>query len=77
MSENRKTFYRRVWNAVAAIPPGTVASYGQIAELAGYKRGARYVGRALGAAPDRNTLPWHRVVSAQGKISIPSSSEIN
>ena len=70
---NRKSFYQRVWNTVAAIPPGMVASYGQVAELSGYSRGARYVSRALGAAPDRNTLPWHRVVNAQGKISIPKS----
>jgi methylated-DNA-protein-cysteine methyltransferase-like protein len=65
-------FYRRIWNAVAAIPPGRVASYGQIAELAGNSRGARTVGRALRLAPVGSDLPWHRVLSVQGRISIPA-----
>ena len=56
---------------VAAIPAGRVASYGQIAELAGYKNGARLVGRALRLAPDGIDLPWHRVLNARGRISIP------
>ena len=66
--------YPRIWNVVRAIPYGRVASYGQIAELAGIGRGARMVGWALGQAPDRATLPWHRVMNAQGKISIPKGS---
>jgi len=66
--------YPRIWNVVAAIPSGCVASYGQVAELAGLGRGARMVGWALGQAPDRATLTWHRVLNAQGKISIPEGS---
>jgi len=66
--------YPRIWNVVAAIPHGHVASYGQVAELAGIGRGARMVGWALGQAPDRSALPWHRVLNAQGKISIPKGS---
>jgi len=66
--------YPRIWNVVAAIPRGRVASYGQVAELAGIGRGARMVGWALGQAPDRAALPWHRVLNAQGKISIPAGS---
>jgi methylated-DNA-protein-cysteine methyltransferase-like protein len=66
--------YPKIWNVVAAIPPGRVASYGQVAELAGIGRGARLVGWALGKAPDRAALPWHRVLNAQGKISIPAGS---
>jgi len=66
--------YPRIWNVVAAIPYGRVASYGQVAELAGIGRGARMIGWALGQAPDRAALPWHRVLNAQGKISIPKSS---
>jgi methylated-DNA-protein-cysteine methyltransferase-like protein len=71
VNDNSNNFYRRVGNTVAAIPPGRVASYGQIAELAGHRRGARLIGRALGRAPNRAELPWHRVLNAQGKISIP------
>lgn len=66
--------YPRIWKVVAAIPRGRVASYGQVAELAGIGRGARMVGWALGQAPDRGALPWHRVLNAQGKISIPAGS---
>jgi methylated-DNA-protein-cysteine methyltransferase-like protein len=67
-------FYRRIWNTVAAIPCGRVASYGQVAELAGHARGARLVGRALHHAPRGIDLPWHRVLNAQGRISIPQTS---
>ena len=66
--------YRRIWNQVAIIPPGKVASYGQIAQLAGIPRGARMVGRALGRAPAELKLPWHRVLNAQGKIALPPDS---
>lgn len=74
MSADRDKFFHRIWNVVAAIPRGRVASYGQVAELAGFRRGARMVGWALGQAPDRAALPWHRVLNAQGKISIPAGS---
>ncbi len=71
VNSNRKGYYRRIWNTVAAIPAGRVASYGQVAELAGHARGARFVSRALRAAPADINLPWHRVLSARGRISIP------
>ena len=71
LNANSKDNYRRIWAAVASIPPGRVASYGQIAELAGQSRGARLVGHALRAAPRDADLPWHRVLNAQGRISIP------
>jgi|ETNmetMinimDraft_28_1059901.scaffolds.fasta_scaffold481367_1 methylated-DNA-protein-cysteine methyltransferase-like protein len=66
--------YRRIWNQVSIIPPGKVASYGQIAQLAGIPRGARMVGRALGRAPAELKLPWHRVLNAQGRIALPAGS---
>ncbi len=47
-----------------------MATYGQIAELAGLPRQARQVGYALHALPEKTTVPWHRVVNAQGKISL-------
>jgi methylated-DNA-protein-cysteine methyltransferase-like protein len=73
LDRQRKNFCRQVWNTVAAIPPGHVASYGQIAKLAGFANGARLVGWALRSAPADIDLPWHRVVNAQGKISIPTT----
>jgi methylated-DNA-protein-cysteine methyltransferase-like protein len=73
LDKQRKNFCRQVWNTVAAIPPGRVASYGQIAKLAGFANGARLVGWALRSAPADVDLPWHRVVNAQGKISIPAA----
>ncbi|MGI9343413.1 MAG: MGMT family protein [Gammaproteobacteria bacterium] len=74
MAAKKNNTYPRIWNVVAAIPHGQVASYGQVAKLAGLGRGARMVGWALGQAPDRAKLPWHRVLNAQGSISIPKGS---
>jgi methylated-DNA-protein-cysteine methyltransferase-like protein len=67
--------YKKIWRQVAMIPEGQVASYGQIARLAGLpRRAARMIGRAMGAAPVEMALPWHRVVNAQGKIAIPAGT---
>jgi len=65
---------RRIWRAVAGIPPGRIASYGQVAELAGIPRGARQVGRALRLAPDELELPWFRVVRAGGTLAFERGS---
>ena len=64
-------FRGRVYLLVGAIPAGRVATYGQIAALAGHPRRARHVGNALAVpAPPRDPdLPWHRVINAQGRIS--------
>jgi methylated-DNA-protein-cysteine methyltransferase-like protein len=59
----------RIWQVVAMIPEGRVASYGQIAALAGMPRHARLVGRTLRELPTGSKLPWHRVVNASLKIS--------
>jgi methylated-DNA-protein-cysteine methyltransferase-like protein len=66
------TSYQLIYATVRNIPKGRVATYGQVAELAGLPRQARLVGYALHALPARNTVPWHRVVNAQGKISLRS-----
>ncbi len=58
-----------VFQIIRQIPAGKVASYGQIAKLAGFPRHARHIGRLLANAPQAEKLPWHRVVNAQGKIS--------
>ncbi len=54
---------------VAAIPRGRVATYGEVAELAGMPRHARLVGRTLANLPTGSRLPWHRVVNASLRIS--------
>lgn len=64
-----------IWQLIAAIPHGKVATYGQIAKLAGYPGHARYVGYTLRKLPKDTKLPWHRVVNAQGKISFPFASD--
>lgn len=69
--------YRAIWRAVASIPPGKVATYGQIARLAGVGGQARMVGYALHAAPDGLELPWHRVINGQGRISLSDSQGLH
>ncbi len=73
MTTDRKHL-ERIWNAVAAIPRGQVASYGEVARRAGLPRRARLVGHALKAAPSSLKLPWHRVLNARGAISLPAGS---
>ena len=60
----------RVWQVVAAIPPGTVSTYGWVAALAGVPRGARFVGTVLRDLPAGSRLPWHRVLNASGRLSV-------
>jgi methylated-DNA-protein-cysteine methyltransferase-like protein len=67
--------FERIWRVVARIPRGRVATYGQIARMAGLLNGARTVGWALRALPDKHRIagrpvPWHRVINAQGTISL-------
>src|SRR5689334_2412515 len=62
--------YPKIYAVVARIPRGRVATYGQVAALAGLPRQARLVGYALHALPADSDLPWHRVVNAAGKISL-------
>ena len=64
--------YPKIYAAVSRIPKGRVATYGQIASLAGLPRQARLVGYAMHALPADSDVPWHRVVNAAGKISIRS-----
>ena len=64
----------RIWQVVALIPPGRVATYGQVAELAGLPRGARLVGNVLSKLPAGSRLPWHRVMNARGELSFPRNS---
>ena len=70
-----RSFDERVWQAVAQIPPGRLATYGQIAELIGAYGCARQVGWALRRLPLPSQVPWHRVVNAKGCISLSLSRE--
>lgn len=60
---------QRMIKTIRRIPRGRVATYGQIAALAGRPRNARQVGTILKSLPDDSNVPWHRVVNAQGRIS--------
>ncbi|GLP96185.1 MGMT family protein [Paraferrimonas sedimenticola] len=68
------TSNERIQLVTRLIPAGCVASYGQIADLAGLPNAARQVSKALKADKDPETLPWHRVINAQGRISFPKDS---
>jgi methylated-DNA-protein-cysteine methyltransferase-like protein len=61
--------YQLIYSVVRQIPRGRVATYGQVASLAGLAGHARQVGYALNALPDGTVVPWHRVVNAAGRIS--------
>lgn len=60
---------KRIYEAVKRIPKGRVATYGQVAEMAGDKKMARAVGNALHKNPDPSEIPCHRVVNAKGELS--------
>lgn len=65
---------QKILSAIKAIPKGRVASYGQIATVAGYARGHRQVAKALRehSAPD---IPWYRVIRADGRCGMPEGSK--
>jgi methylated-DNA-protein-cysteine methyltransferase related protein len=67
------TFAARVAAAVRSVPAGRVASYGGVAAAAGRPAAARAVGRALARLPDGSDVPWWRVVSWRGEITMPRS----
>ena len=62
--------YARIYAVVRRIPRGRVATYGQVAALAGLPHAPRVAGYALHALPEGSPLPWHRVVAAGGKLSL-------
>ncbi len=64
-------FRRRVYEVVRRIPAGRVTTYGDVATMVGSPRVARQVGWALAAlGPEDDDVPWHRVINAQGRITI-------
>jgi methylated-DNA-protein-cysteine methyltransferase-like protein len=68
LSTTTSSFEREVIRTIERLRPGEVASYGEIAEEAGYPRAARAVGTVLARIPD---LPWWRVVRADGRLAAP------
>lgn len=66
--ENTGVFFK-IYEVVRQIPFGQVATYGQVAELAGNRRWARVVGYALHANPDPDNIPCYRVVNRNGEVS--------
>ena len=71
---DRENRMQRIRDTICDIPPGCVASYGQIAEIAGIPRGARQVGYTLRHLPKGHSVPWHRVVQAAGTIAFERGS---
>ena len=81
---NAKSFYETVWDIILQIPAGKVSSYGQIASmipaddtvepLQMRSLAPRWVGTALRKTPRGRSIPWHRVINSQGRISFPPGS---
>jgi len=63
-----------IYTALRSVPAGKVVTYGQLATMAGLPGAARLAGTVLCQLPENTDLPWHRVVNAQGKISMAENS---
>jgi len=72
MSRFRDKFDHQVWQVVAAIPPGRVMGYGEVARAAGFPRYSRMVSAALGRSPE--PLPWFRVVRSNRTLAFEVGS---
>jgi methylated-DNA-protein-cysteine methyltransferase-like protein len=68
-SDVRAGTYSRIYRIVRRIPRGRVATYGQIARLAGLSNNARQVGYALHALAEESRVPWQRVINHRGEVS--------
>ena len=69
-SDGKSSSFACVQKVVQEIPPGRVASYAQVARMADQPGAARTVAWALRAVPEERSIPWHRVVNSQRKISL-------
>ena len=67
--------FEKIYDIIERIPVGKVATYGQIAALAGNPRAARTVGWALGSLKGSRKLPWHRVINSHGSSSFPDEAK--
>lgn len=75
MPDTKTAFSKNVMTLIKKIPKGSVATYGQIAKLAGKPQGSRGVAWILNSSSKAHDLPWFRVINSQGKISFPVMSE--
>ena len=69
------TLQQAIVQILKQVPRGKVATYGQIARLAGFPRAARQVAWVLHSTSRKEDLPWQRIVNAQGKISLPAPED--
>jgi len=76
MGKQYDTYYT-IWTTVRNIPRGKVCTYGDIASLSGFTGQARLVGYALHNLPPGTDVPWHRVISAGGKLSLRGDAAFN
>jgi len=76
MAVASKGLHRRIHDVVSRIPRGRVATYGQVARIARLPGQARLVGYALHSIPRGKTIPWQRVVNAQGAISLGGENAV-
>ena len=77
MSKQSSEIDLQIWQVVALIPVGKVATYGDVARQAGLPGAARRVGLALRRLPSGTRVPWHRVLNSSGRISLPDRSVSN
>ncbi|MGH8443792.1 MAG: MGMT family protein, partial [Solimonas sp.] len=72
----RKTDARHaaIWAMIQNIPRGKVATYGQVADMSGFRKQPRLTAQALAHVPDGMNLPWYRVISASGRSSLPGAA---
>lgn len=68
-------FSQQIFAIIHQIPFGQVATYGQIAKMAGYPGYARHVGKVLGKLPEETRLPWFRVINSRGEISLTGADK--
>ncbi|MBI2418442.1 MAG: MGMT family protein [Ignavibacteriales bacterium] len=66
--------FQKILSVVQSVPEGKVATYGQIARIAGIPRNARQVGYALHGVSEGTDIPWHRIINTKGQISFPVDS---
>lgn len=74
MQQQSPSKQQKIWQTVLQIPAGKIASYGQIADLAGLPGRARLVGKTLGLAPDELQLPWYRVMRSGGQLAFAAGT---
>lgn len=72
--KTKSSSHHLIYQTVRQIPKGKVSTYGKIANLSGLIGQARLVGYALHSTPHEMKIPWHRVINAQGRISLPKNN---